>query len=181
MRPTFLAACILAGAQLCLIPLAATTLERLSLDEMIEKSTAIVRGRVGGCGAQFRGRIVYTFCSVQVLERLKGPEASLVSVATPGGNAGGVKQTFSGTPVLTQGTEHVFFLWTGRTGITQIIGLSQGLLQIKQSANGEMMVTRQASTETMLDPMTGRPVADAPVSMTLSDLRARIGRKLGSQ
>ncbi|MGH8323719.1 MAG: hypothetical protein ACRETD_07990, partial [Steroidobacteraceae bacterium] len=46
----------------------ATTLQQLSLDDMIQKSTAIVRARVTGTYTAARGRIIYTHYTVQVTE-----------------------------------------------------------------------------------------------------------------
>jgi len=152
----------------------AATLERLGMDEMIEKSTAIVRGRVTGQRAAFRGPVIYTYFSVQVLERWKGVESAQVEVAVPGGVARGLTQAFSGVPKLTPGDEYVFFLWTGKSGVTQIIGLSQGVFSLRSDGNGGVTATRAASTEAMLDSRTGRVVEDEQVRFRLSDLRTRV-------
>src|SRR6267378_8502474 len=47
-------------------PLQCATLERLSLDDMIVKSTAIVRGKVTATYAALSGPIVYTHYNLQV-------------------------------------------------------------------------------------------------------------------
>jgi hypothetical protein len=165
---------IIAGLILC-ASLSAATLERLSTDEMISKSTAIVRGKVLSSRTAFRGPMIYTYSRVQVLERWKGAEASEVEVATPGGKANGMEQTFSGAPALAAGSEYMLFLWTGKSGMTQVIGLSQGVFDIKLS-KGVTMVARPASTEAMLDPITKLPVADESVLMPLRDMSAKINR-----
>jgi len=159
----------------------AVTLERLSLDEMIDKSTAIVRGRVISSEAKLHGLIIYTHFQVQVLERWKGPESSQVDVAVPGGSAGGLQQTFSGTPALAPGDEYVFFLWTGDSRITHVIGLSQGVFSLRTGADGSVTAIRSASLETMLDSKTGRIVSDETVRMRLTDLRSRVTGRLESR
>ena len=161
-----------------LSPLQAVTLERLTLDEMIEKSTEIVRGRVLSSRTAMRGPVIYSYAHVQVAECWKGPCADRVEVAVPGGAYGQLRQTFSGAPSLKQDTEYVLFLWTGKSGRTQVIGLSQGVFNVNQNEEGEMVVERAPSQEVMLDPKTGAQVRDEVVSMRLGDLRERVERTL---
>jgi len=167
----WLMACLLAPAR-------ATTLERLSLDEMIVKSTAIIRGRVLSSQAISHNNLVYTHFKVQVLERWKGPNEAVADVAVPGGKAGKLRQSYAGAPELTEGGEYLLFLWTGRSGLTQVIGFSQGAMTLAKDGKGDLVVTRAASRELMLDPRTGQPVADAAVLMRLREMSDRIARTL---
>src|ERR1035437_10266058 len=111
----------------CVLPLQCATLERLSLDDMINRSTMIVRGRVSASWAAFTGSVIYTHYQIQVSEQFKGTPRNSVEVMVPGGSARGLSQDFSGSPVLNQGDEFVFFLWTSKGGITWVTGLTQGL------------------------------------------------------
>jgi hypothetical protein len=100
----------------------------------------------------------------------------------PGGTAKGLSQSFSGSPVLKQGDEFVFFLWTSKGGITWITGLTQGLFSLPPGDGGtDRMATRAASRELMLDQQTSRPVKDAALTMSLSELRSRIAATLAAQ
>ena len=157
------------------------TLEKLTLDQMIDKSTQIVRGKITTSNAAFRGQagrggMIYTYYTVKVTERLKGTGQASVEVAVPGGTAQGFRQVFAGTPSLNAGEEYVFFLWTSRTGLTQVLGLTQGLLTLTAAADGKQMLSRDATSETMIDPVTGQPVTDAGVRISLNDLRQRIAK-----
>src|SRR5579872_7406985 len=105
--------------------LPAATLSRLSLDDMINQSTAIVHARVQSSSTALRGSIIYTYYQIQVLDTWKGQAAG--SVAVPGGAVNGSQQSFDGAPQLTEGKEYIIFLWTSPSGLTQIIGLTQGL------------------------------------------------------
>jgi hypothetical protein len=163
----------------CTLPLQCATLERLTLDDMIVKSTAIVRGKVANSYSAFSGRVIYTHYSVQVVETLKGAASASVDVAVPGGVANHLRQTFSGAPEFRPGDEFVFFLWTGKSGLTQVIGLSQGLFSLGAGASGDPVVTRAASGELMLAPGTGKPVTDRTMAMRLSELKTRIAAVLG--
>lgn len=158
-------------------PARSATLERLSLEDMISQSTAIVHAKVTGSYAIRRGPVIYTCYSIQVSEQLKGPKPSTVTV--PGGTFNNLRQTFPGAPELKTGDEFVFFLWTGSSEITQIIGLTQGLFRISQGASDNPVATRPASTEVMLERGTGRQVKDQTVVMNLSELRSRIASQLG--
>jgi len=148
---------------------------------MILRSTTIVRGKVTASWADFTGSVIYTHYQVQVIEQFKGAPRTSVEVMTPGGIAKGVKSTFSGSPALKTGDEFVFFLWTSKTGITWITGLTQGLFALTPEATADRVATRSASRELMLDPDTARPVKDTALSMRLSALRSRIAATLAAQ
>jgi hypothetical protein len=159
---------------------AGATLEQLSVEQMAQKATAIVRGRVSGCTGEMRGSVIYTRCTVAVTERWKGQTPPETDFITPGGAAQGLVQIFTGTPKFTNGDEHVLFLWAGRSGIYQIIGLSQGKFDLKVTKAGEDEVYRSAAAERMLD-KAGNDVQDQPVSMTASELRRRVKRALAAE
>jgi hypothetical protein len=157
------------------VPASATTLEQLTLDEMTQKSTAIVRSRVTGSHAATRSGTIYTYFQLQVLENWKGQ--TITEVALPGGVADGVRQSVNGAPELKLGQEYVLFLWTSRSGLTQVIGLSQGLFKLSGEGSGGVVAQRPAASELMLSP-SGIPVDDHAVSMQLSDLRASVLKTL---
>jgi hypothetical protein len=178
-RPLTSAILVLAGA-LAAGPGQAATLERLSMDEMIQKSTEIVRGRVMTLGVSTRGSILYTLARVEVLERWKGAQSATIEVWIPGGRSGNLRQTFSGAPSLNVGGEYVLFLWAGASGNRQVIGFSQGAFDVKLDAKGNPQMQRSAISETMLDDR-GREVEDVPVRMSLADLRKMLKSSLGNQ
>jgi hypothetical protein len=164
-----------------MLPLPGATLERLSLDDIISRSTSIVRGKVAASWAAYTGSVIYTHYQIQVSEQFKGGSGNSLEVMTPGGTVKGLKQSFSGSPVLNQGDEFVFFLWTSKGGITWITGLTQGLFSVAAAADGDPTATRAASRELMLDRNTSRLVKDAALVMKLSDLRSRIASTLAAQ
>jgi hypothetical protein len=161
----------------------ATTLRKLSIDDMIQQSTAIMRVKVTGSSAAFRGKDLYTSYQLQVIENMKSGSTSSMpqslSVAVPGGVAGGIRQMVAGAPVLASGQEYVIFLWTSKSGLTQVIGLSQGLFAVTQNSAGAAAIVRQPSISTMLN-QSGQVVTDQPVSMTLTALRSEIQSVLGA-
>jgi hypothetical protein len=155
--------------------LGATTLQKLGLDEMIQQSTGILRAKVTGSRAALAGSDIYTYYQLNVLESLKG--AARPEIAVPGGAAGGHRQVIAGAPELTPGREYVLFYWTSRSGLTQLLGLSQGLFSERADVEGNPLLVRPASTETMLG-KDGTPIQDQATSLRLSDLRARVRSQL---
>ncbi len=166
------------GCALLAFAAQAATLEYLSTDEMIAQATAIVRGRVTGTSVTERGPVIYSQFVIEVSERLKGAAAGTVTAAVPGGVFQGRRQTFAGSPTLKEGEEYVLFLWTGPSGLTQVIGLSQGVFSLKREG-GEVWASRAASAEMMVDRQSGQIVSDRPVRMALSELRSRVARQTG--
>jgi hypothetical protein len=163
----------------CGMPLQGATLERLTLSDMVVKSTAVVRGKVLSSSASFTGGLIFTHYQVQVTESLKGHGSGVIDVAVPGGVAKGIRQAVSGAPEFQPGDDYVFFLWTSKAGITQVIGLTQGLFRITGSGADPSM-TRRPSNELMLDPRTHHPVSDQSIQMRLSELRSTIATTLGA-
>lgn len=158
----------------------AATLQKLTLDQMIDQSTEIVRGTVTSSAGAFRGTpgrtgMIYTFYTVSVNERLKGTSsAPTVSVAVPGGVAQGYRQVFAGAPSLQTGDQFVFFLWKSPSGLTQVIGLTQGLFTMTVDASGKATLSRGASAEPMMDPSSGKVVTDESITLTYAELKQRI-------
>ncbi len=144
------------------------------MGEMVARSTAIVRGKVTGSSAAFSGPVIYTHYTVQVTETLKGTASGAMDVVLPGGVAQNVRQSFAGTPSLNVGAEYVLFLYTGKSGLTTIVGLTQGLFTLDSGASGDPTATRTATRELMLDPVTGHPVKDNTLVMKMSALRAQV-------
>ena len=169
VKPLLLSTLLLAyGA----VALPAATLERLSLDDLIAKSTTIVRAKILNSFTAVSGPIVYTHYRIQTSETLKGTGA--VEFQLPGGIANHMRQTFSGVPQFHPGDEYVFFLWTGKSGSTQVMGLTQGLFSVAPGGAADPLTTRAASHEVMLDRGSGKEVRDQTLTMHLSALRARI-------
>jgi hypothetical protein len=153
------------------------TLEKLSVEQMAQQSTIIVRGQVTGCSGEARGSIIYTRCGVAVSETWKGTPSAKVDFIVPGGTFNGLTQTFTGTPKFAPKDEFVVFLWVGRSGIPQIIGLSQGVFGVSFTPSGQAMVRRDASTEVMLDAK-GKQIKDEPVDLALAELKTRVSRAI---
>lgn len=150
----------------------AATLEQLSIARMSQSATAIVRARIADSSASVTSATIYTHYKLQVKEVWKGVAAD--EVMLPGGLADGNRQSFPGVPELSVGSEYVLFLWkSSSTGITHVLGLTQGLFNVSQQSDGSVIAWRPKIGEMMLD-AAGRKVADQPVSMKIGDLKTRV-------
>jgi len=157
--------------------LVAATLEQLSLDDLALKSTAIVRAKVLGSYAEFRGAEIFTHWKLEVEEQWKGGTAAEVLV--PGGSVRGYRQSVPGAPQLTVGKEYVLFLWTSKSGATYLTGWGQGVFELSRDESGKLVATRAPASETMVEHGTWRPVRDHGLQIAFSELAARISATLG--
>lgn len=169
-KPVRVALCL----ALCLAPAWGATLELLSFNDLISKSTTIVQARVTGSSAAYNGTVIYTHYQVSVQAQWKGPSQSVIDVMVPGGVAKGVRQTYAGVPQLVAGQQYVLFLWKSSYGRIYPIGFTQGVFNLLPGAAGNLTATQMATTETMLAPGTGQVVKSAPISMPLPQLISAI-------
>lgn len=147
----------------------ATSLEKLSMEQLVDRSTSIVQGVVTDSYAMQRGAVIYTNYRVQVSKAHKGAAVSTIEVSVPGGQFNGLRQSFSGTPRLDRGAEYVIFVWTSRSGINHTIGLAQGVFDVKTGPGGQVLLTRGAIDAVMLDP-NGKEAQDKGFSLPMSRL-----------
>lgn len=157
------------------VPVSAATLEQLSFDEMTGSATDIVDALVSGSHVSVKNDSLYTHYNIQVNERWKGQQQSTMEVVLPGGVSGNLRQSFAGVPQLETGKRYVMFLWTGPSGKTQLLGLTQGLFDVREAASGEVIASRGTSSELMLDRL-GKAVQDQAVAMPLHEMGARVKR-----
>lgn len=183
MRVRHILTAVLAAASL-----RATLLEQLTLDDMIRQSTGIVRATVTGSRSIANHGSIYTLYHLHVLEAPKpvtgqagaATSAHELDVAVPGGALNGIRQVAVGAPELNVGGEYVLFLWTGKSGITQIIGLSQGLFATSRDSSGRLVLNRAAQDEPMIDRQ-GHSVPSSTVALSWTELCTRIARQLAQK
>jgi hypothetical protein len=163
---------LLTVALLSCVAASAATLQQLSLDQMAQSATGIVRARVTGSYTSVVKSTIYTHYKLQVSEVWKGTQAA--EVMLPGGVSEGSRQAFPGIPELNSGTEYLMFLWkSSSTGITHLLGLTQGLFNVGQQDDGTVTASRPKIGEMMLD-AAGRKVADQGFSMKILDMKSRV-------
>jgi hypothetical protein len=162
-----------------LAPAGATTLLKMSMNELILQSTSIVRAKITGSRTGAVGKDIFTYYQVQVSDTLKKGAILPAEFAVPGGAYGNLRQITVGSPVFAEGQEYVLFLWTSRSGMTQIIGLTQGMFNLTQDSSGAVL-NRPAIADEMVD-KSGKAVTGAAVTMKWSELRDMIAKALPKQ
>jgi hypothetical protein len=178
MRASVIVAILSASAALS----PATTLQRLSLEDLARESTAVVRGRVVAERAERAGALVYTVARIEVTAAWKGGDAESLEVSSPGGVWQGSEQRFPGAPRLVPGRDYVLFLWQGPSGRVQPTGFSQGVFEVFEDADGRSRVRREAVSEELLLPDAGGPqAASERLDLPLSELDAVVGKALRSE
>ena len=129
--------CLAAGAALAFSCGAAdASLLKLSVGQMGRLSRTIVVGRVASSSSHWvapapgesgRGSIV-TITRLRLIGAVKGSPGRVVTVVTPGGRVGAVRQVVDGAPVFTKGRRYVVFLdargrvVAAREGVLDVVG-----------------------------------------------------------
>lgn len=157
------------------------TLQQLSMDQMSQAATSIVRAKVTGSVAAVypnSGNTIYTAYKLSVTDVWKGVPAS--EVMLPGGSVNGQRQSFPGVPELRVGSEYILFLWKSpSTGITHTVGLTQGIFDVSAQTDGTPLASHRASGELMLDSR-GQRVSDQSSTLSLADMKSRVRSLSGS-
>ena len=118
------------------VPLSATVVQRLNLDDLVTRADSIVIGRVVDSRSSWTkdGKLILTYTTLAVQEGLKGTPSSTITVTTIGGQIGKTILHVSGMPSFERNETAVIFLERSG-GYSTVLGLSQGKFSIR---NGEV-------------------------------------------
>lgn len=117
--------------------LQATTLIKMSVEQMAESATDIVVGTVSNVRSVWVNRTLMTLTTVAVSESIKGSGGVEVTVVTPGGidtdRAVPVAILYPGAPMLSPSEEVVLFLTSDESPVANaftVVGYSQGKFSV---------------------------------------------------
>ena len=110
--------------------LRATTLARLSLDQLAAGSEAIARVRCETAAARWENGGISTVTTARVLETLKGNLPPEIAISLPGGRVGRLTASVDGVPRFRPGDEAFLFLQPARTGGFTVAGWVEGTFRI---------------------------------------------------
>lgn len=151
-RRRFLWILFLVGIALVAVVANATTLARLSFDDLAKQSAAVARLRCLSSESAWDGGEIWTVTRFEVVERNKGLLGGIVTVRMLGGRAGNFYSRVDGVPVFRAGEEVYLFLW-GKTGEPyRVLGWSQGTFRILRDAGSGVESVSQESTSSNFDP-----------------------------
>lgn len=151
-----LAAVLLAGSAFVAVPSAQATVSlAASFDDKVQNAHAIILGRVISQETKYdeQKRFILTYTTFAVEDTIKGGTPQQVTVVTPGGRIGDVRQTTIGVPVFEEGRENVLFLKNTRRGPT-VLYFDQGAYDVV-SVRGERVIRPVASEAVHIDEQRG--------------------------
>ncbi len=149
----------------------ATTVERLTVDELVKKANRIVVGRVNASRTYWspNGKLILTSYTLVVEESMKGSPSRTVDITTIGGTIGTLSLHVSGMPSFENGEDAVVFVEDGGAFST-VVGLGQGKFKV---SNGE--VSNAVSDLSFPDGQPGKPVK-MPLESFKRQIKQLVGR-----
>jgi hypothetical protein len=133
----------------------ATVVLPADLSELSHDAVAIARGRIVAVDPQWKDgrRGIETLVTLETETYLKGSLGAVVQFRVPGGSLGRFRSIVVGAPQFTIGQRVILFLGSRGPTVPYVLGLSQGVFRLAQSAQGDWVVT----------PPPIVPAADGPI------------------
>ena len=158
-----------------LLPASATTLARLTLEQLAGASDAVARVRCAGAESRWENGSIWTVTTFAVDETMKGPLPPIVTVSLPGGRVGHLSAAVDGTPKFRPGEEAILFLERSRAGGFTVAGWVQGTFRItRDPQSGVEIVTQDSAAFAAFDPATRAFRAEGIRRMPIEEFRARL-------
>jgi len=130
----------------------ATTLARLSLDQLAAAADGVARVRCTGVLSRWENGEIWTVSSFEVVETMKGGLQARITVRLPGGRVGHWTAAVDGTPRFNAGDEAVVFLERSRAGGFSVAAWVEGTFRIGHDPRtGIETVTQDSSTFAVFD------------------------------
>lgn len=159
----------------CCADVTGTTLEKLSIERMVDLAQAIVRARCVSTSARWDHGEIWTFTTFEIVETWKGPAPLEVTVRLLGGTVGPLTSNVSGVPRFRTGEEVILFLEPTKRGDFTVVSWEQGTFRIglEQRSSAEAVTQDTAAFETF-DPQTKLFKVAGIHGLPLEDFRARV-------
>lgn len=133
----------------------ATTLRRMSLEELSAASPAVVRARCISNASRWESGQIWTLTEFETLENVKGNLAQRFQVRLVGGRVGSLVSTVEGAPRFAPGEEVFLFLTPTPAGDWTVTGWALGTFRVaREKHSGRETVTQDAAGVTLFDPAT---------------------------
>lgn len=153
----------------------ATTLARLSLDQLAAGSDAVARVNFASAESRWENGSIWTVTTAKVVETLKGNLPGEITVRLPGGRVGHLTTTVDGTPKFNPGDDAVVFLKRAPAGGFTVAGWVEGTFRISRDPRtGNQTVTQDSSAFAVFDTTTRTFRTEGVRRMPIDEFRARI-------
>jgi hypothetical protein len=157
------------------LPVRATTLVRLTLDQLAAGADAVARVRCSSAESRWENGSIWTVTAAEVVETLKGKLPSEIPIRLPGGRAGHFIATVEGTPKFHPGDEAILFLSESRVGGYTVAGWVEGTFRISRDARtGGETVTQDSAAFALFDPAARAFRSEGIRRMPLEEFRERV-------
>jgi hypothetical protein len=161
---------------------AATTLARMSVEQMSQAAQVIVRARCMENAVSWDAGEIWTLTSFDVEEVWRGSTAARITVRLLGGRVGNLTSSVSGIPRFRPGEEVVLFLEATQRGDFSVVSWEQGTFRIGSDvATGRERVTQGTASFATFDPSTRNFEATGIKNMPVETLRARVAAALRAE
>jgi hypothetical protein len=162
----------------------ATTLARLSLDQLVAGSDAVARVRCARAESRWESGSIWTVTTVEVVETMKGDLPGEIALRLPGGRVGHLTATVDGAPKFNPGDEAVVFLKRSRAGGFTVAGWVEGTFRISRDPRtGSETVTQDSSAFAVFDTATRafrtEGIRRMPIEMFRAQIAAAVARSEG--
>jgi hypothetical protein len=166
--------------------LQATTLARLSLDQLAAAADAVARVRCTSVESRWENGEIWTITSFDVIETMKGVLPARITVRLPGGRVGHLTVAVDGTPRFNAREEAVVFLerYSGslqaepalaRAGAFSVTAWVEGTFRIaRDPRTGVEAVTQDSSTFAVFDTATRAFRTEGVRRMPMEQFRERL-------
>jgi hypothetical protein len=153
----------------------ATTLARLSLDQLAAAADAVARVRCASVESRREIGEIWTVTSFDVLETMKGDLPTRITVRLPGGRIGHLTAAVDGTPKFNAGDEAVVFLERSRAGGFSVAAWVEGTFRIgRDPRTGLQTVTQDSSAFAVFDTATRKFRTEGVRRMPIELFRERV-------
>jgi hypothetical protein len=157
----------------------ATTLARMTLDQLATAADAVARVRCAGVESRWENGAIWTVTTFDVIETMKGALPTQVTVWLPGGRVAHLTAAVDGTPRFKAGDEAVVFLERLSAGGFSVAGWVQGTFRIaRDSRTGHETVTQDSSNFAVFDTATRAFRTEGVRQMPVEQFRERVAGAL---
>jgi hypothetical protein len=157
----------------------ATTLVRLSLDQLVAGSDAAARVNFISAKSRWENGTIWTVTTLKVVETMKGNLPGEISVRLPGGRVGHLTATVEGAPRFHRGDDAIVFLKNSSAGGFTVAGWVEGTFRISRDPRtGNQTVTQESSAFAIFDPATRTFRTEGVHRMPIDEFRGQLASAL---
>jgi len=153
----------------------ATTLARLSLDQMAGAAEGVARVRCEATESRWENGSIWTLTIFEIVQSMKGDLPPRIVVRLPGGKVGPFTSTVEGAPRFSRGEETIVFLERSRAGEYTVSGWGEGTFRIALDTHSHHeLITQDSSGMPLFDAGTRTFRAEGIRKMPIELFRGRL-------